>query len=261
VAYRCRIMTDQPDDVSYLKPLFVAIERYRAADHIVSLPDPQLGCGLLADDVGVGSWNATTLIRNSITAGLMHVDSLSRLVVQLGHLDPVTPWTVLRGALENFSTAVWLLSSNGRQEQQHRALIIWAQDFRNREQYEQDTGFKPTGNQKTGKQRLDEVVLLASQLGLPPVTKPKIEDVVMAAAVQVGLNDVETRALWRVASGFAHGRQWPNLRALEPRGVRAVGLDYTVDLVLGDAQFKKIAEAVLALLSCAKDLYQARRVV
>lgn len=254
---------DRPDDVAYLKPLFIAAERYRAADHIVPLPDPEPGCSVLADDAALGSWNTTTLVCNSITVGLLHVDSLSRLAVELGHLDPVTPWTVLRGALEDFSTAIWLLSGKGRRERQHRALTLWAQDFRNREQYEKDTGFKPTQNQKTAKQRLDEVVQLADRLGLPELpSRPKIEDRVMAAAVEAGLNGVKTRALWRVASGFAHGRQWPNLRVLEvQRGARAVVSGYTVGLVLGDEQFKEMAEAVLALLSRAEDLYRARRVV
>ncbi len=254
-------VVDQPDDVSYLKPLVDAALRYRAADHIVPLPGPVPGSSLLADDAALGPWNATTLIRNSITAGLLHVDSLSRLAVELGHLDPVTPWTVLRGALENFSAAVWLLTGNGRKERQHRALILWAQDFRNREQYEQDTQFQPVLGQKTGKQRLDEVVELADRLDLPKLGRPKIEDVVMAAAVEVGLGDVKTRALWRVASGFAHGRQWPNLRTLEIQGVRASGSGYSVGLVLGDEQFKNMAEAVLALLTRAEDRYHARRVV
>lgn len=253
-------MIDLPDDVSYLKPLFLAAERHLDAESVVLLPEPEPGCSLLADDAAVGSWNATTLINNSILAGMLHVDSLRRLAVMLGHLDPVTPWTVLRGALEDFSTALWLVSGNGRRERQHRALSLWAQDFRNLEQYEQDTGFEPIQNQKTGKQRFDEIVLLASQMGLPRPVKPKIEEVVMAAAVQAGLNDVETRALWRVASGFAHGRQWPNLRTLEARDVKALRSGYSVGLVLGDEQFKKMAESVLAVLSRAEDLYHARRV-
>ena len=91
--------------------------------------------------------------------------------------------------MENFSTAIWLLSGKGLSERQQRALILWAQDFRNRKQYEEDTNFKPSRpKQQTAQQRLDAVVKVATSLKISTLPRPKIEDIVLAAATDAGLD-------------------------------------------------------------------------
>lgn len=56
-------------------------------------------------------------------AGLAHADALRR-PVPAGEVDPQSPWTLMRGALENFATAVWLLGGDDRTERRHRAETI-----------------------------------------------------------------------------------------------------------------------------------------
>ncbi|MFK0237747.1 hypothetical protein [Streptomyces vinaceus] len=70
-------------------------------------------------------YSASTLIRNSYGAGVAHADALRRLV-HAGEVDPQSPWTLMRGALENFATAVWILGGNDRTERRRRTLALWA---------------------------------------------------------------------------------------------------------------------------------------
>ncbi|WP_432030503.1 hypothetical protein [Streptomyces sp. 1222.5] len=66
----------------------------------------------------MGPYTAAHLIQNSCTAGLAHADALRRLTAA-GEVDPTSHWTLLRGALENFATGLWLLDGTGCSE--HRS--------------------------------------------------------------------------------------------------------------------------------------------
>lgn len=129
-------------------------------------------------------------------------------------------------------------------------------------QYEEDTDFKPSRpEQRTAQQRLDEVKQVASSLGFTTLAKPKISDIVTEAGEKAGSGGKATRAMWRLASGFAHGFQWQNLQASGARDARHDGHGYRVGLVAGDELLKKMSDTVLALLTRAENLHHARRVV
>ncbi|MYV56791.1 hypothetical protein [Streptomyces sp. SID3212] len=214
----------------------------------------------MADDEPLKSWGSAKSIQSSFSAGLIHVDALTQLVRVAGHLDPFSPWTLLRGALENFATAVWLLDGKDRDERRHRALILWAEDFRNRQLHEDDVQYVVTGpKEKTGAQRRAEVKDLADSLGLPTLPRPGAGDIIFSAATTAGLDPKETRALWRVGSGFAHGRFWPNLRASEVRGLARVSNGgYILNFVVDDDQLKSMADACRKLLQHTAKRYTAR---
>lgn len=105
----------------------------------------------------------------------------------------------------------------GRNERRRRALSLWDEDMRNRHQHETDTGHQPSGGGMTGAQRRAEIRALADRLALAPLTAPKTHQILLTAAPAAGLTAVKVGAAWRAASGFAHGRYWPNLRASQPR--------------------------------------------
>ncbi|MFF4442628.1 NACHT domain-containing protein [Streptomyces sp. NPDC001621] len=118
------------------------------------------------------------LIRASYTAGLAHTDALRRLTAA-GKIDPTSPWTLLRGALENFATALWLLDGPGRVERRRRALSLRDEDMRNRQQHETDTGHQLSGGGMTGAQRRAEIRGIADRLG-PALTEPSAAAVFLA---------------------------------------------------------------------------------
>ncbi|MGA5114927.1 hypothetical protein [Streptomyces pseudogriseolus] len=74
-----------------------------------------------------------------------------------------------------------------------------------------------------------------------------------------GLTAVEVGAAWRAASGFAHGRYWPNLRASQPRAA-IPGADgvHTVALVIDEDQHRPLAEYCRIMLRRLQERYHAR---
>ncbi|MFE5406953.1 hypothetical protein ACFQ9Z_37880 [Streptomyces sp. NPDC056580] len=211
-----------------------------------------------ADDAPLGPYAAAHLIRTSYTAGLAHADALRRLILA-GEIDPTSPWTLLCGALENFATGLWLLEGSSRDERRRRALSLWDEDMRNRHQHEQDTGHLPTGGGTTGAQRRADIRAIADGLGLAPLTAPKTHQILLAAAPAAGLTAVTVCAAWRAASGFAHGRYWPNLRASQPRAARE-GTDgvHTFALVIDEDQHRPLAEHCHTMLRRPQERYHAR---
>ncbi|MFJ4950776.1 hypothetical protein [Streptomyces sp. NPDC088760] len=98
-------MSTQAFQGAYLMPLFHAVEQDRGDGAYRQLPAPDPASSLATDDAPLGPYAGAHLIRASYTAGLTHTDALRRLTVA-GEIDPTSPWTLLRGALENFATAL-----------------------------------------------------------------------------------------------------------------------------------------------------------
>ncbi|MBL1087443.1 hypothetical protein JK359_36760 [Streptomyces actinomycinicus] len=251
-------MSTQAFQGAYLLPLFHAIEQARGEDAYQQLPAPAPASSLAADDAPLGVYCAAHLIRSSYTAGLAHADALRRLTAA-GEVDPTSPWTLLRGALENFATALWLLDGTGRSERRRRALSLWDEDMRNRHQHETDTGYLPSGGGMSGAQRRAEIRAIADQLGLAPLTAPRTHQILLTAAPAAGLPAVKVCAVWRAASGFAHGRYWPNLRASQPRAAMAeTGGVHTIAFVIDEDQHRPLAEYCHTMLSRLQEHYAAR---
>ena len=245
------------DNMAFFSPLFEAAEAAVGDGYIRPLPEPAPGSTLANDDAPLGIWRSSLLVRNSWNAGISHVFALCRLVAVASHVDPNSPWTLLRGALENFSTAAWLMSGV-RGERQHHALSLWAEDMRNRGQHENDTEFVPKAPGKTGSERRQEVRQVAARLSLPQLTAPKAGDIIKVAARAATLDPTETLASWRVASGFAHGRYWPLLRASDPRAATPNQYGHLIALVMADEQVKPLSDACLTLLNFVADRYAER---
>ncbi|MFJ8746013.1 hypothetical protein ACIRL2_42490 [Embleya sp. NPDC127516] len=254
--------TTKPDTegkFAFLKPLFDAVAAHHGPDAYIPLPEPAPRSSLATDDRPLGGWTASTLIRNSFAAGLSHVDALARQITVARVIDPHSPWTLLRGALENFATSTWLLAGTGRDERRTRALASWAQDMHNRGQYEDDTGHTPTGpNARTGTQRRDEIHALATTLGLSPLPRPEVRKIIESAASETGLDPAAVRAAWRVGSGFAHGRHWPLVRVGAPVGAIANNNGHMVALVLDEEHLANLTTPVLTLLNHTRTRYTVR---
>lgn len=247
------------EDFSYPAPLFNAAAAYRSDNHFLLLPDPAERSSLAKDDEPLKSWGTARFVQSSFSAGLIHVEAFTKLVAVAHQVDPYSPWTLLRGALENFATAAWLLAGTSRDVRRHRVLSLWAEDFRNRAQHEVDTSHAPEPQGKTGAERQKEVKQLAQDLSLPKLTKPEATSIIKEAAASAGLKPISTQALWRVASGFAHGRFWPILRASEVRATMPMADGaHLLNVVVDDEQLKKMAEACQILLEHTASRYKAR---
>ncbi|MFI1443270.1 hypothetical protein [Streptomyces fructofermentans] len=251
-------MSTQAFNGAYLLPFFETIEQARGEGVYRQLPAPHPDSSLAADDAPLGPYAIAHLVQNSYTAGLAHADALRRLTVA-GEVDPTSPWTLLRGALENFATGLWLVDGAGRDERRHRVLSLWDEDMRNRHQHEQDTGHQPSGAGRTGAQRRAEIKDIADRLGLPPLIRPGTHQILLAAAPSAGLTPVRVGAAWRAASGFAHGRYWPNLRASQPcAALQADNGTHTLALVIDEDQHRPLAHYCHSMLRRLQEHCTAR---
>ncbi|MGW4493556.1 hypothetical protein [Streptomyces sp. NPDC004376] len=252
-------MTPPTSTFDYLQPLFTEVQSLRGEDAYHQLPAAQPSSSLAADDAPLGSYSALTLIRNSFTAGLAHADALRKIVVH-GEIDPTSPWTLMRGSLENFATAAWLLEGKNRTERRSRSLRLWREDMRNRAQHEEDTSHIPEPGGKTGRERVQEIDDLAISLGISDVrAKPAAGMLIGEAAAGADLEPQQVTAAWRAASGFAHGRYWPNLRMSTPRDATQDGPDrYLVALVIDEQQHRPLTHYTYTLLQHVQTRYMAR---
>jgi hypothetical protein len=148
------------------------------------------------------------------------------------------PWTLLRGALEPASIALWVLKGGSRPYRRERALRVWNADYTERAKWEKDRRFTPVPPAKSGNDRAAAVRGLAKDktLGLRSQQisqQLSLSDTVADAGKYAGWKREEARARWREASGFAHGRTWPLLSLTSPVGAEVirggVGLALTVD--------------------------------
>ncbi|MEU9376495.1 hypothetical protein AB0D94_22350 [Streptomyces sp. NPDC048255] len=252
-------MTPPAFKYAYLEPLFRDVEDLRGEAAYRQLPAPQPTSSLATDDAPLGPYGASILIRNSFTAGVAHADALRRIVLD-GEVDPSSPWTLMRGALENFATAAWLLGGKDRTERRRQSLRLWREDMRNRAQHEEDTDHVPGAGGKTGRERVQEIDDLALSLGIhDKLVKPEAGKLIAEAADGIGRDPRQITASWRAASGFAHGRYWPNLRASTVSGAVQGGPDHVLmALVIDESQHRPLTEHTHAFLQHILVRYAAR---
>jgi hypothetical protein len=138
-----------------------------------------------------------------------------RALLSIGLVPMFAPYTLIRGALENASMAVWLLAPSRRAERITRRLQVAADDIRNGERARTITGDK---GPKTRQQRLAEVEQIAAKWGIDgkaATTRATCSEIIKA----VGDPDQVTLLAWNTCSGIAHGDFWAT-----PAAMRMVGL-------------------------------------
>jgi hypothetical protein len=91
------------------------------------------------------------------------------------------------------------------------------------------------------------------------LAKPEAGKLIAEAAAGIGLEPRQVTAAWQAASGFAHGRYWPNLRASLPRDAARGGSDhYLMALVIDESQHRPLTDHTHALLRHVQARYTAR---
>ena len=115
--------------------------------------------------------------------------------------------TLGRAAMEAASQAIWVTSGETAQEcvRRHLSLIRW--DFVEHRKSESDPRCKARVAQR------DALLLerAASKFAEADLRPPSHLSVLRAAALVADLDADEVEAVWRAASGAAHGRVWPAL--------------------------------------------------
>ena len=167
---------------------------------------------LAHDDARTGAHKGSTAAVRSISAAVEHLDVLHLLVMDARHVHPSAPFTLARAAIETASSATWLLAPPDHRERVIRALRHAARDARDGAQAATDAG---APQPRPLEARIAEMEELAAAVGHRGQLKsPSSTECVKAAEAAVE-SVFPVLLIWRLCSGFAHGRTWATLAWLE----------------------------------------------
>jgi hypothetical protein len=174
----------------------------------------EAGSPLTGDDKHSSPHHVSHAVRTEITAAVDHLHALSVLVCTSGFLHLAAPATLARGALETASTAIWIMSPRGRDERITRALKWTVLDIKDSDRAAIDAGVPITTPLQD---RLDKVEIVAVRRGLDfRQIKRGYKSTEAVAAAEAHTNSSFGVVLpWRLCSGSAHGRRWPQLVLME----------------------------------------------
>jgi len=178
----------------------------------IGTPDGLLvgtGSALQGDDAASQQFSVSHALRTCIGAAVDHLHGLYALVLKTGFLHMNTPATVARGALESAATAIWIACPDTRDERVKRTLSWFFKDVKDGNSAATGAGIAvPTPLQD----RIDKLERVAADRGLPDKVKGYTStEAVEAAKAHLGPEKMDILLMWRLCSGFAHGRSWPIL--------------------------------------------------
>lgn len=230
------------------------------------LPDPLPGSSLAGDDARTDPLQLSHLAVQSIGVAVDHLHSI-RMAMCAGpaqvNLHTYAPFTGTRAAIENASTALWMLLPASRQERIVRRLQLEADGVRNAASTLAQVGQGEGSSLTRQRERLAKVAKAnrVSESLLTRQAKPTYTDIVTQAGGHIELRDHDTNyvlLMWRLCSAVAHGDSWINtffdLEVLGPLspGVSAVRITAPTPLLLAGVR------AALALVSRAQHLVVLR---
>jgi hypothetical protein len=206
-----------------LEAIFALARQWQAR---AQSPDsgPDRGSSLRGDDAAAHPYEISHAVHGALVSAVDHLDALRALVADAHVLHARTPFTLMRAALENSSTAVWLLGPSSRDERILRRLrLAWA-DSLDLESAAQQIGQQPPLSRAGWKAKLEAVAQARGMTGLqvavitgrPPSYTSIVESAGNEARID-GLTGDASLFCWRVASGIAHARLWASLSSVLDR--------------------------------------------
>jgi hypothetical protein len=176
---------------------------------------PAIGSSLRKDDEVTDPYQLSHAVIGALVSAVDHLDAVRALVRDAGILHARAPFTLLRAALENSATAVWLLAPANRNERVLRRLRLQWADALDGEVAHQVVGAEPRLSRDGWKGKLQAV---ARARGLPDeqilaVTRRPVSysGIVKAAGDEAqgsNLNGQDALFCWMLSSGIAHAKSW-----------------------------------------------------
>jgi hypothetical protein len=225
-----RLVTVTEEDRELINKVYYLLELTEEW-HTYEWPRAQAGSAMAGDDAKANPYQISHLIAQVTGASVDHLHCL-RQSMRGQQPDSLAihlqaPFSLARGAIENASTAMWLMAPTARPERLRRRLRYEWASIKNAESFLEAADLpERQGIQK----RKDRVLGLITAAGLVEreVTrnKPGFAEIVAAAGEAVDLVDDGRNfplILWKMGSAIAHGDTWvistfdlQLLRALEP---------------------------------------------
>lgn len=207
------------------------------------------GSALVGDDRASQPYQLTSAVRACLSAAVDHLHAAKVLAHESGRLHLAAPSTLARGVIENAATGLWMITPQTRDERILRALRWWARNVHD----QVGAGRLPPGRTKAGV--LGKIAAVAQRRGIDPGGATNGYQMLKVIR-QVDREHPDLRELeftWQLCSGFAHGRPWAFLGALnrEAMGSPEPGVSH----------IRLTSDPILAMFPILKGLFVVQRLL
>lgn len=163
------------------------------------------------DDTWADPFHVSHAVKQCIVTAVDHLHACKVLVANAGAMHLAAPASLVRGSLESAAAAFWMLHPKDRAVRVTRALHWRAKDAY--DEYVALAGINPEADQKKSAQtkRLAEVAAGRCEIDASVLSKRLASTTMVEYADENTRDDVKVLLMWRMCSGFAHGRQWAAL--------------------------------------------------
>ncbi|MBB2940470.1 hypothetical protein FB565_000174 [Actinoplanes lutulentus] len=236
-------------------------QRTSAPPPVVSPP----GSALAEDDKHTGPYRMSYAVRFALTIAVEHLAGLRSSITDCATCAPHqvnlflnSSYSILRGALENASRALWLMAPDESTERVRRRLCMQTGNIKQSDKFAELSGRSHPAPKATRLARLQEI---ADQAGLTgqSLSMPQYHEIVRAAGEAIAEGQgAHFEKLWKFCSGAAHGDEWASY-GLQERGeivLRSDGISYQA--TASTAILTTVTTETAAVITCAFALYDAR---
>ena len=203
------------DEAPKIDPEFVAKKWTEIAPRIDKMAqriaDPndfavRFGSSLFEDDKASSPYCVSQAVRLCLVAGVDHLHTTKMVLIDFQTLPLAAPFSLVRGALENFGAAFWVLHPANRNTRIERTLRWQARN--NKDGHE---ALEPRG--------LSDVIMLEARMAMLdaiatrrgiPTANVRTGYTGTAVMKYAETHSPKSKPLlpWRLCSGYAHGRPW-----------------------------------------------------
>jgi hypothetical protein len=166
------------------------------------------GSELADDDDASNPYQVSHCARACLNAGVNHLHALKSLIFGAPILHGAADYSLIRGALENFAAAFWVLHPLDRSDRIEHALRWMVKNFKDQDKATAELNLP---NYVPLDANLDKVVAVGEQAACEhqDILRGYYSTTVLKYAEQH--SSANPYLMWQVCSGFAHGRQWANI--------------------------------------------------
>lgn len=196
-----------PDKIDALWAMF-ASDVDRMMDRINDSTDFAVSpeSSLAGDDQASDPYQVSHAVQMCIVAGVDHLHAMKSLFIDLNVLHSGAPFTLVRGALEIFSSGFWILQPAKRNTRVERVLRWNAKNFHDQHPALESLSLSDVAKRDAKYARLGEI---AGRRGIPAADVARgYSSTEAVKCAEEFAPTAEPLLPWRMCSGYAHGRPW-----------------------------------------------------
>lgn len=210
---------DEPEDFAIAEMYFGEIRSWLPYRESAEPWRVSGGSQLAADDELTAPYRVSHNIANALVSAIDHLHTLDSLLIGAGASHTLSPFTLIRGAIESAAQAAWIASPDEPQLRVTRSLSLSLKEAKDRASaYQELASQRPQPGATLPDFDEDEAELngILAKAGFPSKLKtPSSTQILRDVRGLVPATSV--LSIWQLCSGFAHARQWASDAVLKPK--------------------------------------------